>query len=84
MSDEPFSDKDQHVHEQPGGRGRHPRCNEYARSGAQRVPDYYEARETRFWVDEHGQKWRSMGNACWFTNLDIARRHEEMILTLEA
>lgn len=45
-----------------------------------RVPDYYEARETRYWVDEQGQKWRSLGNACWFTNLDIARRHEEMIL----
>ncbi|HEV2136567.1 MAG TPA: adenine-specific methyltransferase EcoRI family protein [Terracidiphilus sp.] len=45
-----------------------------------KVPDYYEARETRFWVDDSGQKWRSMGNACWFTNLDIAKRHEELIL----
>jgi hypothetical protein len=45
-----------------------------------KVPDYYEARETRYWVDEDGQKWRSMGNACWFTNLDIAKRHEEIIL----
>ena len=52
------------------------------RSGdmAFRVPEYYEARETRFWVDAEGQKWRSMGNACWFTNLDIAKRHEEIIL----
>jgi hypothetical protein len=52
------------------------------RSGdmAFRVPDYYEARETRYWVDADGQKWRSLGNACWFTNLDIARRHEEIIL----
>jgi hypothetical protein len=48
-----------------------------------KVPDYYEARETRFWVDENGQKWRSMGNACWFTNLDIAKRHEELILYRE-
>ena len=45
-----------------------------------RVPDYYEPRATRFWVDETGQKWRSMGNICWFTNLDIAKRHEELIM----
>jgi len=44
------------------------------------VPDYYEPRETRFWVDENGQKWRSMGNACWFTNLDFSKRHEELVL----
>jgi hypothetical protein len=45
-----------------------------------KVPDYYEPRDTRYWVDADGQKWRSMGNACWFTNLDIAKRHEELIL----
>lgn len=45
-----------------------------------RVPDYYEPRKTRYWVDEDGKKWRSLGNACWFTNLDISKRHEEMIL----
>jgi hypothetical protein len=45
-----------------------------------KVPAYYEPRETRFWVDEDGQKWRSFGNMCWFTNLDIAKRHEDMIL----
>jgi len=44
------------------------------------VPDYYKPRDTRFWVDEHGQKWRSLGNAAWFTNLDLAKRHEDMIL----
>ena len=44
------------------------------------VPDSYEARETRFWVDENGQKWRSLGNICWFTNLDIKKRHEELVL----
>ena len=44
------------------------------------VPDSYEARETRFWIDEKGQKWRSLGNICWFTNLDIQRRHEDLIL----
>ena len=44
------------------------------------VPEYYEARETRYWEDEAGQKWRSLGNICWFTNLDIKKRHEELIL----
>lgn len=45
-----------------------------------KVPDYYTPRETRYWQDETGQKWRSMGNICWYTNLDIAKRHEELIL----
>lgn len=44
------------------------------------VPDYFEPRATRFWQDQNGQKWRSMGNICWFTNLDIRKRHEELIL----
>lgn len=44
------------------------------------VPDSYTARETRFWIDENGQKWRSMGNICWYTNLDIQKRHENLIL----
>lgn len=35
------------------------------------VPDYYQPRETRYWEDENGQKWRSLGNICWYTNLDI-------------
>ena len=45
-----------------------------------RVPENYEARETRYWQDETGQKWRSMGNICWFTNLDHKKRHEELVL----
>lgn len=45
-----------------------------------KVPEYFEPRETRFWVDDDGQKWRSLGNIAWFTNLDIRKRHEEMIL----
>lgn len=44
------------------------------------VPEYYEERETRFWIDESGQKWRSMGNICWYTNLDHKKRHEELEL----
>lgn len=45
-----------------------------------RVPQYYEARKTRFRVDEDGIKYRSFGNICWFTNLDINKRHEDIIL----
>lgn len=45
-----------------------------------KVPDYFEPRATRYWVDSNGQKWRSLGNVCWFTNLDIQKRQEELIL----
>jgi hypothetical protein len=44
------------------------------------VPDHYEMRKVRSWRDKDGNNWRSLGNACWFTNLDIARRHEELPL----
>ena len=44
------------------------------------VPDYFEPRATRYWQDKMGQKWRSMGNVCWFTNLDIKKRHEKIDL----
>ena len=40
------------------------------------VPDYYKPRATRYWQDETGQKWRSMGNICWYTNIDIPKRHD--------
>lgn len=46
-----------------------------------RVPESSEPRSTRYWVDETGQKWRSLGNAMWLTNLDIDRRHERLKLT---
>lgn len=46
-----------------------------------RVPDDTEPRSTRFWVDERGQKWRSLGNAMWLTNLDMPKRHQELIMT---
>lgn len=45
-----------------------------------KVPNHYEEKETRFWEDEKGQKWRSLGNICWFTNIDISKRHEDLIL----
>ncbi|MBK9154005.1 MAG: adenine-specific methyltransferase EcoRI family protein [Chloracidobacterium sp.] len=44
------------------------------------VPDDYELREIRSWRDEDGTNWRSLGNACWFTNMDIQKRHEELPL----
>ncbi len=45
-----------------------------------KVPDYFKPRKTRFWTDAFGQKWRSMGNICWFTNLDHKKRHETLDL----
>lgn len=45
-----------------------------------RVPDYSEPKKTRYWQDETGQKWRSLGNICWYTNLDHRKRHEELDL----
>ena len=44
------------------------------------VPAHYEEKATDFKVDENGQKWRRMGNICWFTNLDFPKRHEKMLL----
>lgn len=44
------------------------------------VPDYYEVRTHRSWKDEDGTNWRSLGNACWFTNLDHPKRHEKIEL----
>lgn len=45
-----------------------------------KVPDNYDEKETDFKIDENGQKWRRMGNICWFTNIDIDKRHEVMPL----
>lgn len=45
-----------------------------------RVPPDSEPRSTRYWVDETGQKWRSLGNAMWLTNLDNERRHQTLRL----
>ena len=44
------------------------------------VPKDSEPRATRYWETEDGTKYRSMGNVCWFTNLDIQKRHEDLIL----
>lgn len=45
-----------------------------------KVPDTYEEKKTDFKIDDNGQKWRRMGNICWFTNVDIEKRHEDMTL----
>lgn len=45
-----------------------------------KVPEYYEEKKTDFKIDENGQKWRRMGNICWFTNMDVTNRHEPLIL----
>lgn len=44
------------------------------------VPEYCEPKAVRYWQDESGQKWRSLGNIYWFTNIDTEKRHESMIL----
>ena len=44
-----------------------------------KVPDSYDEKQTDFKIED-GQKWRRMGNICWFTNLDIKKRHEKMFL----
>lgn len=45
-----------------------------------RVPDYYPEKQTDFKMDEQGRKWRRMGNICWFTNMDIDKRHQPLDL----
>jgi len=45
-----------------------------------KVPDSYEEKKTDFKIDEDGQKWRRMGNICWFTNLYVKKRHEDLVL----
>lgn len=45
-----------------------------------KVPADTVPRKYRFWIDETGQKWRSLGNAMWLTNLDTERKHQELSL----
>jgi hypothetical protein len=44
------------------------------------VPNHYSLHGTEARVDESGNRIVSTNNTCWFTNLDIPKRHEEMIL----
>jgi len=46
-----------------------------------KVPNDTPPRKTRFWIDDSGQKWRSLGNAMWLTNLDNERKHIDLTLT---
>ncbi len=50
------------------------------------IPDFYDKndksklRSNGYVIDENGKLWRNLGNICWFTNLDIPKRHEKIIL----
>lgn len=44
------------------------------------VPTDYDIKTKSSIKEENGRKYFSQGNVCWFTNLDIAKRHEDMIL----
>lgn len=50
------------------------------------IPDFYDLsdksklRSNGYIVDEKGRLWRNLGNICWYTNLDIQKRHEKLIL----
>ena len=44
------------------------------------VPDSYDEKGTDYRQDAQGQKWRRMGNSCWFTNIDIRRHHTPLPL----
>jgi hypothetical protein len=44
------------------------------------VPKHYPLRGTEARVDENGNRIVSTNNTCWFTNMDIAKRHEDLIL----
>lgn len=47
-----------------------------------KVPDDSEPREKRFWIDKSGQKWRSIGNGIWLTNLKVDKTNSlELIKT---
>ena len=44
------------------------------------VPKHYTLHGTEARIDENGNRIVSSNNTCWFTNLDNAKRHEELIL----
>lgn len=45
------------------------------------VPDHYELYGTEARIDEYGNRIVSPNNCLWLTNLDIAKRHESILLT---
>lgn len=44
------------------------------------VPEHYPLHGTEARVDDQGNRIVSSNNTCWFTNLDIAKRHEDLVL----
>lgn len=44
------------------------------------VPTHYPLHGTEARVDENGNRIVSTNNTCWFTNIDNAKRHEDLIL----
>lgn len=48
------------------------------------IPDSYDPndrsrlRSNGYIIDDNGKIWRNLGNICWYTNLDIKKRHEEI------
>jgi hypothetical protein len=44
------------------------------------VPDHYPLHGTEARIDEDGNRIVSSNNTCWFTNMDIAKRHEDLVL----
>lgn len=44
------------------------------------VPDHYSMHGTEARIDENGNRIVSSNNTCWYTNLDNAKRHDELIL----
>jgi len=44
------------------------------------VPKHYSLYGTEARIDENGDRVVSLNNTCWFTNLDLAKRHEDLIL----
>ena len=44
-----------------------------------RIPDHYQLKNISYVEDESGQKWKSFGNICWYTNLKIDQQNKTKI-----
>jgi Adenine-specific methyltransferase EcoRI len=44
------------------------------------IPKHYSLHGTEARIDENGNRIVSTNNTCWFTNLDVRKRHEKLIL----
>lgn len=51
-----------------------------------KIPENYltvdrkKMRSNGYMIDDDGVVWRNLGNICWYTNLDLKKRHERMVL----